>query len=251
MSTRATIEKELNDARTLVSTIEKDVKQLRDWISASERSLSSLQESLRRITEESIARARADLAHRENELQRQRDTIAANERLLAKLVAIGRTEEEILILEKKQDDIIVLLERYRAELRQLKMEFEEMTNPVVAAQCELVLPNNQRVALDPNKPDYTIGCRDSDLQGAPDIDLVPFGGNGQGVSRRHATISYTDGRWFITDLGSTNGTFLNEKTIVPNAPTALYDKTKIRLGNVMLFFRHVNKTTRLTMPSAL
>lgn len=245
MSTRPTIEKEISDARKLVSTIEKDVKQLREWISTSERSLPTLQESLRKITEESITRARADLAHRENELQRQRDIIATQERLLAKLVAIGRIEEEILILEKKQDDIIILLERYRTELRQLKAEFDEMTSPVVVAPCELVLPNNQRIPLDQNKPEYTIGCRDSDLQGAPDIDLVPFGGNGQGVSRRHATIAFTNGRWYITDLGSTNGTFVNEKSIVANAPTVLQDRTKIRLGNVMLFFRHVSKTTRL------
>nr|WP_238530480.1 FHA domain-containing protein [Oscillochloris trichoides] len=54
-----------------------------------------------------------------------------------------------------------------------------------------------------------------------------------------------DGQWIITDLGSTNGTFLNDMRMSPNSSTALQDRTRIRLGNVIIFFRYITQTTRL------
>lgn len=48
------------------------------------------------------------------------------------------------------------------------------------------------------------------------------------VSRRHAEIKNKDGQCVITDLGSFNGTLVNEQTIT--APTPLYDNDRIQLG---------------------
>ncbi len=245
MSTRPTIEKEINDSKRVIAGLERDIKQLRDWISGNERSLGGMNEALRQITEEGITKARVDLAHKENELQRLRNDVANNQRILNKLEEIERKERDIANLEQEQERIIMLLEKHRAELIQFKREYDDLTRPVVLTPCEVVLLNNQRIALDMNKGEYVIGCRDGDLWGQPDIDLQPFGGSSQGVSRRHAVLRYTSGQWTITDLGSTNGTFINERQILPNAPTILQDKTKIRLGNVLIFFRFVTRTTRL------
>jgi len=33
------------------------------------------------------------------------------------------------------------------------------------------------------------------------------------VSRRHAQLFFREGRWIVVDLGSTNGTFLNERLV--------------------------------------
>jgi hypothetical protein len=58
----------------------------------------------------------------------------------------------------------------------------------------------------------------------------------QTVSSKHASISYRDGKFFITDLDSTNGTFLNDET-EPLARTELKDNDVIRVGDTTLKFK--------------
>jgi hypothetical protein len=247
MLDRASIEKETQDTRKQLGALEKDVKQLRDWISNNERALSGMNETLRRITEDGITKARADLGMREGDLQRLRGQIAKNEKLLARIADIERKRKDIATLEEEQERIIVLLERHRAELLQFEQEYEDMTRPAQAAAmpCELVLPNNKRIPLDASKGTYVIGWYDASAGAAPDIDLHPVGGSAQGVSRQHATLRFAGGQWSITDLGSTNGTFLNDAAMTSNSTVALRDRTRIRLGNVIVFFRHITQTTRL------
>lgn len=48
------------------------------------------------------------------------------------------------------------------------------------------------------------------------------------VSRRHAQITFQGGRYFIEDLGSTNGTFVNSQRI--SVPTWLNDGDLIEMG---------------------
>ena len=55
------------------------------------------------------------------------------------------------------------------------------------------------------------------------------------VSRQHATISYQAGRYIVQDLGSANGTFINERRVA--APQALRDGDQLRLGNTIFDVR--------------
>lgn len=55
-----------------------------------------------------------------------------------------------------------------------------------------------------------------------------------GLSRHHAEISTENGHFILTDLGSTNGTFVNGKRI---AEKPLKDGDKIDIGKVSLVFR--------------
>jgi hypothetical protein len=55
-----------------------------------------------------------------------------------------------------------------------------------------------------------------------------------GVSRRHAEIRREDGEWIISDLGSTNGTMVNEATI---GERALREGDRITIGRIVLEFR--------------
>lgn len=247
MIDRTTLEKEISDVRKYIGSLEKDIKQLRDWISANERGLSGMQEALRRITEDGILKARADLAQRENDLQRTRGALAQNEKILNRLQDIDRKQREIAGLEQEQERIIVLLEKHRSELSQLQQEYDELTRPKSATlpPCEVVLPNNQRISLSAQKAEYMIGWHDGSTAPPPEIDLQPVDGSTQGVSRHHAQLRLINGEWTITDLGSTNGTFLNEIPLAPKTPTPLRDKTRIRLGNIQIFFRYITQTTRL------
>lgn len=56
------------------------------------------------------------------------------------------------------------------------------------------------------------------------------------VSRRHAQITYAEGRYWVSDLGSSNGTFLNGHRLEPNRPVALSHGDRLRLGRVELAF---------------
>jgi DNA-binding winged helix-turn-helix (wHTH) protein len=49
-----------------------------------------------------------------------------------------------------------------------------------------------------------------------------------GVSRRHACIRVEDGRATVTDLGSKNGTFVNDETV--SSPRVLLGGDEVRLG---------------------
>ena len=57
------------------------------------------------------------------------------------------------------------------------------------------------------------------------------------ISREHAEITAQDGRYFITDLGSRNGTYLNDQRL-GSGRRRLRDGDEIRLGaQVALLFR--------------
>jgi pSer/pThr/pTyr-binding forkhead associated (FHA) protein len=51
------------------------------------------------------------------------------------------------------------------------------------------------------------------------------------VSREHAAITFRDGRWFIEDRGSFNGTFLNGIRVQPGTPLPLRHADRIGLGS--------------------
>jgi hypothetical protein len=66
------------------------------------------------------------------------------------------------------------------------------------------------------------------------VDLRPFGGYEKGVSRRHARIHKTKDGYEIVDLGSTNGTWLNQFLLLPDKVYPLESGTQIRLGRLNL-----------------
>jgi hypothetical protein len=70
----------------------------------------------------------------------------------------------------------------------------------------------------------------------PDVDLTPHGGEEGGVSRRHAELSYQGGAWFVVDLDSTNGTYLNGVEVQPKVRTPLKDGDRLALGELEIVF---------------
>lgn len=54
------------------------------------------------------------------------------------------------------------------------------------------------------------------------------------VSGQHASLRYEEGKFFLTDLDSSNGTYLNDKKI---AREELKDNDVIRIGEVTLKFK--------------
>ena len=77
-----------------------------------------------------------------------------------------------------------------------------------------------------------IGRPDHTLALSPELDLTPYGGMQAGVSRRHARLFVHDRGLYIQDLGSTNGTFINEHPLQPEAPYRLHDGDLIDFGDL-------------------
>jgi len=55
------------------------------------------------------------------------------------------------------------------------------------------------------------------------------------VSRRHAMVTYANGCYLLRDLGSRNGTFLNDKRLEPHSMHILHQHDKIRIGTAMSY----------------
>jgi len=76
----------------------------------------------------------------------------------------------------------------------------------------------------------------------PDFDLGPFDASQKGVSRMHAAVSCrVNGttKFALTDLGSSNGTYLNGQRLIAHQPYDLHDGDEIYLGKMVLhvYFR--------------
>jgi FOG: FHA domain len=93
----------------------------------------------------------------------------------------------------------------------------------------------------PLSPDESnIGRWDADNGIFPDVDLDSHDQEAK-VSRRHARILYKDGKYFIEDLGSTNGTYVNRgRRLIPGNPQTLVDGDEIIVGKTFLRFHVID-----------
>ena len=87
--------------------------------------------------------------------------------------------------------------------------------------------------------DSQIGRWDADGGIFPDVDLDSDDPEAK-VSRRHARITMNDGKYYLEDLGSTNGTFVNRgKRLPPGTRQQLNDGDEIIVGKTFLRFQLV------------
>lgn len=84
------------------------------------------------------------------------------------------------------------------------------------------------------KGDFVLG-RKSGTTSEMLLDLTPFGGYNQGISRRHVAIRRTKESYEAIDLGSVNGTWLNEERLVPHMAYPLPSGSHLRLGRMRLY----------------
>ena len=73
-----------------------------------------------------------------------------------------------------------------------------------------------------NREHFTIGA-DPENDGVISTESL-------GLSRKHAVIEYEGGGYSLTDLHSTNGTYLNGEWLVPETKTPIRGGDQIRFG---------------------
>jgi len=98
----------------------------------------------------------------------------------------------------------------------------------------ILIPGNEKPTIFTDKETIIVGRRDDPLNFYPDVDLTANYGVLMGVSRKHAEISLKNGQCFIQDLHSSNGTWLNEKRLVPGNTYPLQNGDQVRLGQLLL-----------------
>jgi pSer/pThr/pTyr-binding forkhead associated (FHA) protein len=106
------------------------------------------------------------------------------------------------------------------------------------AQARLVIERGKSAGKEflIDQYDIQIGRWDADGGIFPEVDLEPDDPEAK-VSRRHARIVYRDGQYFIEDLGSTNGTFINRgRRLLPGNSHILNHGDEIIVGKTFLRF---------------
>ena len=107
--------------------------------------------------------------------------------------------------------------------------------PILAAR--LALPaSNMTFPLPEDQTEIIIGREDAISGAFPQVNLEPYGAQDAGVSRRHARVRVLTGDWWIEDLNSVNGTFLNRQRLNPDQPMPLNHGDEVRLGKLALIF---------------
>lgn len=89
----------------------------------------------------------------------------------------------------------------------------------------------------PFKPQILIGRTDNISQNFPDIDLTELDKN-RVTSRKHALISYSEGKYRIKDLGSMNGICVNGSRLNTENEYALKDGYEITFGKLEFTFKY-------------
>ncbi len=71
----------------------------------------------------------------------------------------------------------------------------------------------------------------------PMLDMTLYGAYKGGVSRFHARIHRQENGFYIEDLLSTNGTYINNQRIPPYVPQGLRDSDMVQLGRLTFKFK--------------
>ena len=96
------------------------------------------------------------------------------------------------------------------------INFSSSLNPSPKPHSRLVIERGRSVGKQfmLSDEDSQIGRWDADGGIFPDVDLDADDPEAK-VSRRHARITLREGQYFLEDLGSTNGTFINRGKRLP------------------------------------
>lgn len=102
--------------------------------------------------------------------------------------------------------------------------------PVSEAQVSIHIIRTGQILPLVGRTEYTLGRISKGQSILPDIDLSPYDAYSQGVSRLHATLKVRDNQLYIEDLGSSNGTRINNNKIASHQDQLVHHGDVIALG---------------------
>jgi pSer/pThr/pTyr-binding forkhead associated (FHA) protein len=103
------------------------------------------------------------------------------------------------------------------------------------------LPSGLRVTIPGSDKTLTlrgavirVGRADPDDDHVPELDLSPHDGLELGVSRRHATIQWAEGVFYLVDQNSSNGTWLEGERLVAGYAYRIPPQATVRFGHLLV-----------------
>ena len=100
--------------------------------------------------------------------------------------------------------------------------------------------SGDRLEVFPTEQDVVIGRSSNANALSPDIDLAHYDAESLGVSRLHVSIKRSAKTLTITDMNSSNKTYLNGQVLHPNEVRVLNDNDEVRLGRLYLRVRFIH-----------
>jgi hypothetical protein len=101
-------------------------------------------------------------------------------------------------------------------------------------EIALFLPDRAEPIVIEGHDTITLGRKD-ELRGIdPIVDLSDYHAKKLGVSRKHAELVFVNFRYYVRDLGSMNGTWLNGKRLNKSDLLLLSSGDALRLGSLMI-----------------
>lgn len=105
-----------------------------------------------------------------------------------------------------------------------------------------VLETHRKVLLSADS-EILIGRLDAAHGVFPELDLTADSGLEHGISRRHARVYTREGKWYIEDLDSTNGTYVNDERLTAYLPYSFNDGDILTLGTLRLRINIYSETS--------
>jgi pSer/pThr/pTyr-binding forkhead associated (FHA) protein len=91
---------------------------------------------------------------------------------------------------------------------------------------------SQSLNLNDSRKAVILGRLDPGAAVIPDVDMTALGGTERGVSRKHARLEIKDNCVYLTDLDSSNGTFLRGERLAPYTPALVKKGDEVLLGRL-------------------
>jgi len=125
------------------------------------------------------------------------------------------------------------------ELEDLSIEIKDLEDR--GFNAALYLFGNDKVFPLEGKKEFILGRRVKSSAELVDFDFEPYDGYSKGVSRTHAKIVVSGDLVTITDLRSSNGTFLNRKRLMPAKMYTLAHGDILSLGSLILQYHNYSE----------
>ena len=126
---------------------------------------------------------------------------------------------------------------YRTEdisLKLKKRSLQLQRSQVKPQHIRLIIKQDAHVFELPLAKPISIGRADHAEAQAVTVDLSVVNAAEYGISRLHAKILRKDGRVFIFDMGSLNGTWLNDRKLAAFIPASLQSGDWLMLGKLLI-----------------
>jgi CRP-like cAMP-binding protein len=180
-------------------------------------------------------------------------TVRALEQVSALAVSSATFDQ---MLRENPEIVVRMMRKLSARLRQVEDDLDQMASRLAAAGTAKAVeaeprptakktPGTHRLASENGETVFhlsvgsetTIGRRDPVTGIDPDVDLTTLDTH-RSTSRAHAKIYHRGRKFFLREeIGTSNGTFLNETRLTTGVPVELVDGDRVRFGLVKLVFR--------------